>query len=134
MPILFSLDINIDDITYVALVKKFKTQRKIWQSKGIVFFGRCQKSGETLDEFFTDLKNLSLSCELGTLREKIVRDIFICNMSPARQVSHQMVSSQNQRVKNLRVVMMNFLMNNWSDVCIDVVNIPSKTKSCRSVV
>ncbi|XP_030761093.1 uncharacterized protein LOC115886161 [Sitophilus oryzae] len=39
-----------------------------------------QKEGQTLEQFITELKSLSLSCELGNLREELVRDILVCGI------------------------------------------------------
>lgn len=43
MPILFSLDINIDDITYVALVKKFEDPKKNLAIERHSFFREMSK-------------------------------------------------------------------------------------------
>ncbi|KAG5898275.1 hypothetical protein JTB14_008619 [Gonioctena quinquepunctata] len=47
----------------------------------LLLFVRVQKSSESIDDFLTDLKNKSLSCELDTLRESLVMDMFIVGLS-----------------------------------------------------
>lgn len=44
------------------------------------FFTYRQAEGQTIEQFITELKNLSLSCEFGNLRESLVRDILICGI------------------------------------------------------
>ncbi|XP_060874020.1 uncharacterized protein K02A2.6-like [Metopolophium dirhodum] len=41
------------------------------------FFTRLQSADESISEIVADLKNLSMSCEFDTLRESLVKDVFI---------------------------------------------------------
>ena len=45
-----------------------------------VFFSRKQKKGETLDQFYSILKELAENCDFENREEVIIRDIFITNM------------------------------------------------------
>jgi len=42
-----------------------------------VFFNRRQEDGETYEHYMATLKNLSLTCKLGELRNSLVKDVFI---------------------------------------------------------
>lgn len=44
------------------------------------FFTRNQQSGETIDQFVTDLKNKSKDCAFGTLREELIKDRLVCGI------------------------------------------------------
>lgn len=76
-----SFNINLDDVKYDVLVAKFdiyyvpKLNIAMERHK---FFSRKQNDGESLESYVTILKNLSKSCEFGSLREGLVKDIFIC--------------------------------------------------------
>lgn len=78
-----SFDKNLDEVTYEDLVKEF--QAYFLPKVNIAmerhnFFSRSQKMDESIDEYVTVLKNLSLTCEFGALRENLVRDIFVCGL------------------------------------------------------
>ncbi|XP_050552142.1 putative uncharacterized protein DDB_G0282133 [Spodoptera frugiperda] len=45
-----------------------------------MFFTRRQAQSESIDDFITDLEIKSQDCEFGTLRESMIRDIFIANL------------------------------------------------------
>lgn len=78
-----SFNEDLDKVTYNALVQKlddyFLPKVNIIMER-YSFFSRRQGPDESIDEFVTSLKNLSLTCDFGTLREDLVRDIFICGL------------------------------------------------------
>ena len=43
----------------------------------LVFNQRNQKEGERIDNFVSELKRLSLTCEFGTLRDSLIRDRIV---------------------------------------------------------
>ena len=45
-----------------------------------VFFSRKQKKGETVEQFYSILKELAENCDFGNREEVVIRDIFITNM------------------------------------------------------
>ena len=45
-----------------------------------VFFSRKQKKGETVEQFYSILKELAENCDFENQEEVIIRDIFITNM------------------------------------------------------
>lgn len=60
--------------------KRFKPKKNIAVERNYLFT-RKQASDESIDEFVTDLKNLSLSCELGGKRESLVKTVMICGLT-----------------------------------------------------
>ncbi|XP_068681210.1 uncharacterized protein [Montipora foliosa] len=45
------------------------------------FFSRAQKSGETIDEYVTELRKLSETCEFGTLRNSLIKDRIVLGVN-----------------------------------------------------
>ena len=45
------------------------------------FLTHKQSTGQSFNEFVTELKNLSDDCEFGTLKDSLVRDIIICGVN-----------------------------------------------------
>ena len=43
----------------------------------LVFNQRCQKEGERIDSFVSDLKRLALTCEFGSLKDSLIRDRIV---------------------------------------------------------
>ncbi|XP_046811178.1 uncharacterized protein LOC124420862 [Lucilia cuprina] len=80
-----SFNEDVDSIAYSTLVEKFesffipKVNIAMERHK---FFICKQQPNQAIDEYVTILKNLSLNCEFGSLREDLVRDIFTCGLSP----------------------------------------------------
>lgn len=42
-----------------------------------MFNQRCQKEGERIDNFVSDLKRLALTCEFGSLKNSLIRDKIV---------------------------------------------------------
>ena len=83
LPIFTSFNIDIDTVQFDVLIKKYDGYFNPKQNLAIErnrFFTRKQGKEESLEEFLTALKNLSMKCELDTLREGIVRDVFIIGL------------------------------------------------------
>lgn len=79
-----SFNIDMDTCSYEELINKFTAHCKPKSNLTVErhnFLTRTQKMDENLDEFITSLKNLSLTCDLGTLRESLVRDMFIVGLN-----------------------------------------------------
>ncbi|XP_073841363.1 uncharacterized protein [Musca autumnalis] len=79
-----SFNLDVDVVEYDDLVSKmqsyFVPQSNIVMERH-TFFTYKQQEEQTLDEFVTVLKNLSLNCEFKELRTQLVRDIFICGLN-----------------------------------------------------
>ncbi|KAK9703506.1 hypothetical protein QE152_g29307 [Popillia japonica] len=58
-------------------------------------FNRKQLPDEDIDVYATDLKNISLSCEFGTLRDNIVKDIFSWNLNNKNQYIKEKLLNKN---------------------------------------
>lgn len=44
------------------------------------FFSRNQKTGETIDNYATDLKALAFTCEFGKLKDSLIKDRIVCGI------------------------------------------------------
>ncbi|XP_061398654.1 uncharacterized protein LOC133334373, partial [Musca vetustissima] len=79
-----SFDMDIDTVTYEDLVRMlgshFTPKANIVMERHR-FFTCKQQDNQTIDEYVTILRNLSLNCEFGDLKNDLVRDIFICGLS-----------------------------------------------------
>ncbi|XP_055388193.1 uncharacterized protein LOC129616589 [Condylostylus longicornis] len=90
IPVFNSFGLNLETTKYDEIVKKFDeycSPKKNIAMERHKFFTRTQQPGETVTEFITNLKNLSKSCELGSLQNDIVKDIFICGLN----IEHQKI-------------------------------------------
>ena len=45
------------------------------------FLTHRQLLGQSFSEFVTELKNLSDDCDLGTLKESLIKDMIICGIN-----------------------------------------------------
>ncbi|CAG9836256.1 unnamed protein product [Diabrotica balteata] len=75
----------MDTVTFREVVGKFEkycNPKKNLTVEKHYFLTRVQKDGETIEDFMTSLKNLSLTCELGILKESLVCDMFIIGLNP----------------------------------------------------
>lgn len=80
-----SFNEDVDVITYNELVIKLEnyfTPKVNIAMERHNFFTCKQQNGQTIDEYVTVLKNQSLNCSFGNLREHLVRDIFTCGLLP----------------------------------------------------
>lgn len=48
------------------------------------FFTRMQNTDETIDEYITTLTNLSNSCEFSTLKESLIKDMFVIGIKDSK--------------------------------------------------
>ncbi|CAH0717620.1 unnamed protein product, partial [Brenthis ino] len=79
-----SFNIDINKITLKDIKTKFDNYFEPQKNLTIIrhsFFTRMQKPEEGIDAFLTDLQNIGNKCEFGTLKESLIKDIFIANMS-----------------------------------------------------
>lgn len=79
-----SFNVEIEAIQFDALWKKFEEYfipKKNVSMERHKFFTRKQAPDETISQYATALENLSITCEFGSLREDLVKDIFICGLS-----------------------------------------------------
>ncbi|KAL0878513.1 hypothetical protein ABMA27_003602 [Loxostege sticticalis] len=83
LAIFYSFDVDIDVVSYKELLAKFeayflpKVNVTMERHK---LFNRRQQDNESIDDYVTDLKNISHQCEFGVLRENLLRDVFSLNL------------------------------------------------------
>ena len=68
---------------YIVVLKKLEEYFVPQRNETIkrhIFFTRGQLEGENFDNFFTELKKLSMDCEFGQLRDSLIRDRIICGL------------------------------------------------------
>lgn len=79
-----AFNLKIDESTLDEVKSKFdkffEPRRNVTMCR-YLFFTRRQNKSESIDEFLTDLENKSKECEFGTLREPLIKDIFIANLN-----------------------------------------------------
>lgn len=81
-----SFNVDLDKITFKELTSKFeqhfvpKINTSIERHK---LFNRKQQADEDLENYATDLKNISLQCEFGELADDLLKDIFSWNIHPS---------------------------------------------------
>ena len=58
----------------------FKLEKNITYER-VLLFSRSQRNGESLELFHNALSELAKTCDLGTLEESLVKDLFVAKMS-----------------------------------------------------
>ena len=84
MVVFHSFNVKSEEIKYDALVKMFDdhfTPKKNVTVERHNFLTRRQADQESIDDFVTSLKTLSLTCELNDLRDSLVKDVLICGLN-----------------------------------------------------
>lgn len=87
-PIYTSFNLEITTAKFDDLVKKFKehfSPKVNVTVERLTLFNRKQGDNETLEDFVTSLKNLSLSCQLGDVKDSITKDLFIGGLNSSNQ-------------------------------------------------
>ncbi|XP_047027498.1 uncharacterized protein LOC124635612 [Helicoverpa zea] len=78
-----TFNLTIEKTTLAEVKSKFQNffepRRNITMCRHM-FFTRKQQKSESIEGFLADLENKSQDCEFGTLRESLIRDIFIANL------------------------------------------------------
>lgn len=106
LQIFSSFNVNEDVVKYDDLVKKFddyflpRINIAVERHK---FFTRKQKQHESIEEYITVLKNLSLNCNFKDLREELVKDIFICGLTAQRSYIKERLLSEGD-IKLFRAI------------------------------
>jgi len=76
---------NVRDIeTVLSKFKAYCSPETNVTYERFVFLSRKQKSTESIDEFITDLKNLSSNCEFGAISESLIKDVMILGLHDDR--------------------------------------------------
>ncbi|XP_063375179.1 uncharacterized protein LOC134662804 [Cydia amplana] len=77
-----SFNVNLADETIENLLKKFDSKFNACKNTTVErynFFTRYQNE-ETLDQYVTSLNNLAATCDFGTLKDSLVKDMFIIGL------------------------------------------------------
>ncbi|XP_073965804.1 uncharacterized protein [Choristoneura fumiferana] len=86
-------------VTYETVIDKFEgycVPRTNITFEAFNFFNRKQKEDESIEDFITDLKIKCKSCEFGTLADRLVRDVFICNLNEKYQfIREKLLQEEN---------------------------------------
>lgn len=83
MEVYYSFNVDLDTVKFEDLIKKFechympKVNVVIERHK---LFNRKQRTDEDIETFSTDLKNISLNCNLGPVHDDLLKDIFSWNL------------------------------------------------------
>ena len=95
-----SFDVEVSTIQHKDLIKKFQSHfspKVNVTVERLTLFNRRQKINESLEDFLTALKNLSKHCQLDTLRESIVKDLFIGGMNSSNEkIKIELLQSSEQ--------------------------------------
>ena len=79
----FNFENDEDKMTLSTIITKFNeycTPRKNLTYLRHKFFTYRQKEGQSFDDFVTQLKKLASNCEFSTLKEFLIRDIFVAGI------------------------------------------------------
>ncbi|XP_071055079.1 putative autophagy-related protein 11 [Onthophagus taurus] len=86
MDIYETFELEDNDRTLENIKKKFdeyfKPKLNVTYERH-VFFNRKQKENESYEEYITILKTLSSTCKFGTLKDELVKDIFVSGIKDA---------------------------------------------------
>lgn len=63
--------------TVVEAFEKYCVPKKNESVNRHLLFQRRQKDGQTFDQFLTEVKRLSLNCDLGALKDSLIKDLII---------------------------------------------------------
>lgn len=79
-----SFERSLTEVKYNDLVKLFGDyfvpQVNLTMERH-TFFTRKQNGGESIDDYITVLRNLSITCDFGELKNDLVKNVFICGLS-----------------------------------------------------
>ena len=82
--VLSSTDITAEEKqTYASVIAKFDSFFKVRKNvifEGARFNSRCQKDGESVEQFITSLYQLVEDCEYGALKDQMVRDRLVVGL------------------------------------------------------
>lgn len=80
----FTFDAEDNKMELDKILKKFEDycipKRKVMFERHR-FFTCVQKTGETIDQYVTELRNRSKTCEFGGLTDSLIKDRLVCGIS-----------------------------------------------------
>lgn len=108
-----SFEVAVEEIQYADLVKKFDTYflpKKNLAMDRYRLFMHKQGSEETANEYATALRTLAASCELGNIKDSILRDLFICGMRDLKLRERLLRSSDNETLDKVLEIANTFVL------------------------
>ncbi|KAL1446524.1 hypothetical protein WDU94_012395 [Cyamophila willieti] len=94
----FNVDKNKDKLDDV--VKKFEAYfapKKNLALERNKLLSRKQQHGESLESYMTELKNLSNSCELGSVKDSLIKDLFILGLREENQLIRERLLQEGDK-------------------------------------
>ena len=67
----------------VEVLKKHLNPKPIIIAERYKFYKRSQQTGESINQYLSELRKMTVYCEFGDFLEEAVRDRFICGMNNA---------------------------------------------------
>ncbi|XP_055841107.1 uncharacterized protein LOC129908549 [Episyrphus balteatus] len=78
LEVFYSFNLDIDAVEFTELVELVARCQHYYREAQVF---HEDATGWRIDEYVTALKNLSFSCDFETVREDLVRDIFVCGLN-----------------------------------------------------
>ena len=85
--------LDLKTIRYPRVLDAFEKAR----NKSFEILSRKQRDGESFEMFHSVLSDLATQCNLGTLERRILRDIFIVNMSNKKSPTELLLQKSSRR-------------------------------------
>lgn len=82
---------------YNSVVKAFEDYCVPRKNESVcrhLFFQRSQKSAESLDDFLTDLKRLSLDCAFGEFKDSLIKDRVVSGIQ-SKQLKDRLLREED---------------------------------------
>lgn len=108
IPIFQSFDKKVEDSKLsdvITLFNNYFSPKKNTALERQKFLSRRQRPGESLDTYLTDLKNLASACELGTLQDSLVKDLFILGLRDEYSYIKEQLLQKGEELKKLEDLM-----------------------------
>ena len=96
-----SFNVKEEDKTVAKIMDKFEKHfvpKANITYERYVFFNRKQKEEESYEQYVTVLRNLSDTCKFGTLKEELVRDIFVGGIKD-QQLKEQLLRTEGLTIE-----------------------------------
>ena len=91
-------------VTLFSLVSLVFTKQRNITFDRYTFLTRKQTKVEPVENFYGCLRELSLSCDLGSHEESIIRDVFIANMQDG-EIQRELLKETRTAKKALEIAM-----------------------------
>nr|XP_018901771.1 PREDICTED: uncharacterized protein LOC109033557 [Bemisia tabaci] len=100
-----SFDVDVNSVKHTELVAKFDAHfspKVNVTVERLTLFSRKQKPNESLKDFLTSLKNLSINCQFSNLKNSITKDLFIGNLNVENQnIKEELIKSEESSLDKI---------------------------------